>query len=526
MTQVENGRARSNAATGVEKDAGTEFAEGIRAGQVSVTHTVPSDFAFTEFLVEEARLLGITTMEVRQRIREAGVEPYVVESLRTGRLSVPEACTVLNRHFNDVAAFHAVLTAGGDNVLPGIPAEELLKIYSGEDGMISELVRSDPLVVTEIISYASTLDGTAPLYAEVAYPRAGTDLPVIVVQHGDVVGSRYHCLLEMLRLAKKGLFVLTVSKRGRDGSAGDPDAWGLDVYDIYDAIQHVRAQYTSVIDGRFIGIKGGSGGGIDSLLACVRFPDLFCCAGPYVGPVDFTDFVLGMDWEQMLSCVPEPVVRSAQALIGRFPQFIGGQPDEVPDKYTARNGTLAYLNNPYTQIHLFTDLEEGGHPPNTRSYRAFTEGAQRAGYTNVHLHLSNRGDSYRYIHGGDSAIQEAWYLPGLRSKTYPQPVLVDGGEMVVLGYVRTERFFVRLGSGEDTAARLLYSLSPLGGGTFRFRRLTLAQHPRARLEVVNREGRDVDVWQNGEPIGFGSGERVAVEFDVDAGPIELRPRWN
>ena len=77
-----------------------------------------------------------------------------------------------------------------------------------------------------------------------------------------------------------------------------------------------------------------------------------------------------------------------------------------------------------------------------------------------------------------------------------------------------------------TAARLLYSLSPLGGGAFRFRRLTLAQHPRGYLEVANREGRDIDILQNGEPIGFGSGERVSVEFDVDAGPIELRPRWS
>jgi hypothetical protein len=400
----------------------------------------------------------------------------------------------------------------------------VLKIYSGEDGLVSRLVRSDPLITTEIISYSSSLDGTAPLYAEVAYPKGGTDLPVIVVQHGDVVGTRYHCLLAMARLAKKGLFALTVSKRGRDGSAGDPDAWGLDVHDIYDAIQYVKDAYPGIADCDSIGIKGGSGGGIDSLLACVRFPDLFCCAGPYVGPVDFTDFVLGMDWEQMLSCLPEPVVRSAQALMGRFPEFIGGQPDEVPDKYTARNGTLAYLNNPYTQIHLFSDLEEGGHPPNTRSYRAFTEGAQRAGYTNVHLHLSNRGDPYRYIHGGDAAIQEAWYLPGLRSKTYPQPVLADAGEMVVLGYVRTEPFFIKLGSGEDTAARLLYALSPFGGGTFLFRRLTSAQHPHGYLEVANREMRDIDVLQNGEPIGFGSGAKVSVEFDVDAGPIELRPR--
>jgi hypothetical protein len=67
-------------------------------------------------------------------------------------------------------------------------------------------------------------------------------------------------------------------------------------------------------------------------------------------------------------------------------------------------------------------------------------------------------------HGFPTANQQAaaegWYLSRLLSGTIPEPVLNNADELFVAGFVKTKRFELRLGDGQNAAGTLDYSLSP------------------------------------------------------------------
>ena len=71
------------------------------------------------------------------------------------------------------------------------------------------------------------------------------------------------CLWSTFGIALSGLFVIAVSKRGRDGSAGKGDAWGKELYDICDAVEYVKRHYALYVDPTNINITGASAGGMD-----------------------------------------------------------------------------------------------------------------------------------------------------------------------------------------------------------------------------------------------------------------------
>jgi hypothetical protein len=177
------------------------------------------------------------------------------------------------------------------------------------------------------------------------------------------------------------------------------------------------------------------------------------------------------------------------ALFKNIIDELGGMPDELPDQVMARNNVLAAGNNPYTEIHAFWDEQDGAAPSISAESQNYLEEARRWGYENVHLHYSKRGDPVRYLHWvtPDRARAQYIYLAEILAGTRPAPILADAGRMVVLGYLKTQRFMVWLGAGDDAVARLDYELSP-GENSFRFRRMSHNQSVRGKLRFPNLEG--------------------------------------
>jgi hypothetical protein len=211
--------------------------------------------------------------------------------------------------------------------------------------------------------------------------------------------------------------------------------------------------------------------------ALTKFPDTFRVGSAYFGMSDYGfDPVNG--WYN----------NGANVMGTRTPQLNAdiGNPNTggsaVIDRYHARASNLASMNNPYSEIHLFVDSNEAISPPiNSISYRdnAIAAASVPGEFDNITVHIGDpTGNTYvdfnnngvndpneqqQWPHGLPNANRQAaaeqWYVSRLLDGSIPQPVLNNADELFVAGYIVTSPFSLFLGSGEDTAGQLSYSLA-------------------------------------------------------------------
>jgi len=94
-------------------------------------------------------------------------------------------------------------------------------------------------------------------------------------------------------------------------------------------------------------------------------------------------------------------------------------------------------------------------------------------------------------------------------------VLADAGRLVVLGFIKTEKFLIWLGEGNDAVAKVDYGLSP-GGASFYFRRLSQDTSKRGELTYYNPERKSYTVLVNDEMVKEGiDSPEIKVEFGLD-----------
>lgn len=328
--------------------------------------------------------------------------------------------------------------------------------------------------------YTSTLssdvNGPLDLKAELHYDDAVTDAPIAVLMH--VYSAQFgmeQVRDQAQRLRDQGFFTIGVAMRGRSGSDGVRDSGGLEIYDIYDAIESVKSAYAGFVDPTNVHITGYSGGGGNVMSALTKFPDTFRAGSSFYGMSDYgLDPVNG--WYNFGADH-----RTAQLDTDIGNPNTGGDP--VLDRYYARASNLASKNNPYAEIHLFANSDETISPPiNHTSYRDNAVAAERfAGeFDNITVHVGDStGNTYidfdqsgtddpdeqqNWEHvfslGADyQASAEQWYVDRLLDGSIPEPVLHSSDELFVAGYVVTKPFSLVLGNGEDTAGDLSYVLS-------------------------------------------------------------------
>ena len=129
-----------------------------------------------------------------------------------------------------------------------------------------------------------------------------------------------------------------VDMRGRAYSTGSPDCNGLELYDVYDAIQFALKEYSEyIIDPSLIYFEGGSGGGGNALALAVKFPDLFSAVNAMCPISDYyewykTDSELGEFRDEM-------------------DVWICPNPEANREAYNSRSG-LALLSNLLTSVQI------------------------------------------------------------------------------------------------------------------------------------------------------------------------------
>jgi len=368
-----------------------------------------------------------------------------------------------------------------------------------------------------VYSYKSTVssdaNGKLDLLAELNYDNARTNSPIAVVMHGysPATGNFSNVRANAQRLRDAGFFVISVAMRGRDGSDGVRDSGGLEVYDIYDAVESVKAAFPALIDPTNVHITGYSGGGGNAMSALTKFPDYFRAGSSFFGMSDYGYnnstgwYYLGAESNhktQLNTDIGNPMTGGAA----------------VQDKYLARASNLASRNNPYSEIHLFANSNEPTCPAaNNSTYRdnAIAHASSPGEFDNIHVHVGAAGtyqdfdndsvndpnEQQNWPHGFPTADQQAagegWYLSRLLNGSIPQPVLRAEDEFFVAGFVKTKKFELRLGDGANAAGTLNYRLSP---GEKVFALQIASSNPNVRsslwIETSDMGGGKVDVFKD------------------------------
>jgi hypothetical protein len=340
--------------------------------------------------------------------------------------------------------------------------------------------------VTTIITYPSSVssdaNGPLDLKAELNYDDTRLHAPVFVVMHGfsPTTGNLDNVRANAQRLRDKGFLAISVALRGRDGSDGVRDSGGVEIHDIYDAVEFVKAAYAPYVDPTNVSITGYSGGGGNVMSALVRFPDTFRVGAGFFGMSDYGFDPVDSWYFKGAAANHKTILRTD---VG---DPLSGDPD-VTDRYHARASCLAAGNNPYSEIHLFVNASETTCPPvNDFRYR-FAASDFRGPVDqvvpspgkvwNVSVHVGGPGlwvdfnlngvpdpDEWQdWPHTAPSANQQAaaenWYIERLLSGAIPPPVLKSSGTLMVLGYVRTRPFTLWLGDGQDAVADLAYDVT-------------------------------------------------------------------
>jgi dienelactone hydrolase len=299
----------------------------------------------------------------------------------------------------------------------------------------------------EELTFASRLDGTAPIHATVFVPHGVPHPPLLLLEHG-YYGNRFNVSFSAQRFAERGFVALTVDPRGWADSAGAHDDGGLEVMDLYDAIDVAAARY-GVDPGR-VSMIGYSNGGGSAFLAMVRMPLLFQGVMPVFGIPDYGE------WIRDNPSFYEPVTHA-----------VGATPEEAPGKYLARSATAAVANLRDVRVHLAWDEQETTCP--IAMDRRFIAAAAAAGFTGITVHESHVGDAHRWLHqyndgfhGGHlSPLEDAFADDLLHAP--PRAPGPPEGELMVPGFVVLPSAVVVLGSGEDGVGRVTWRTS--GGET-------------------------------------------------------------
>jgi dienelactone hydrolase len=401
--------------------------------------------------------------------------------------------------------------------------------------------------VYEEIAYSSTIandaNGPLDLRAELNYDASKANAPIVVVMH-PYGGVTPLLNINAQRLRDAGFFVVSPTMRGQGGSDGTRDSGGAEIYDIYDAVEYVKSTYPQYVDPTNISITGYSGGGGNVMSALTKLPDYFRAGSAYFGMSDYgydtTNgwFFNGADAGNKASLVPD----------------IGDPTTNDPavqDRYMARASNLAAKNNPYSEIQLFVNADEWNVPPiNATSYRdnAISAASFAGEFGNIHVHIGGNGE---YVDFNGNSINdpnelqdwphqlptaeqqqaaEAWYQSRLLDGSIPQPTLSLQDTLFVAGFVRTERFRLWLGDGQNAAADLVYDLS---GNEWSFELSLLSNDQSVEgtilIDTADFAGQEVTALRNGQIVDqflggqmyqftdFGNGDQLALSVVPETG---------
>lgn len=370
-----------------------------------------------------------------------------------------------------------------------------------------------------------TTDASGPLdlLAELNYDDGQANAPIAVVMHGysPATGNLGDVRANAQRLRDNGFFAISVAMRGRDGSDGIRDSGGIEIHDIYDAVEAVKAdpQFAGLFDPTNVHITGYSGGGGNAMSALTKFPDYFRLGSALFGMSDY-GYDLTHGWYN----------NGAGGRTSQLNTDIGNPNTGGPavlDRYLARASNRASKNNPYSEIHLFVNANETICPPvNSTSYRdnAIAAADTPGEFDNITVHIGGSGiyedfnnnsidDAnelqswpHSYPNANQQDAAELWYRNRILTGSIPQPALSDNDELFVAGYVVSSKFDCWLGDGQNAAGKLTYSLSDTEMSfSLTLETSDLTKTGKLSIDTARMTGREVTVSLNNVNVGTFTG---------------------
>lgn len=286
----------------------------------------------------------------------------------------------------------------------------------------------------------STLDSSSNLLSKYVYDNTKSNLPIVVMIHGfgltiDAITSDI-----MNRIANQGYFVVAIGMRGRKGATGDRDASARELYDIYDGINHIKANFP--VSDKVI-VSGYSGGGGNALGFAVKFPFVANTIVNHFGMVDY-----GFDDIESWYMKNAGYRSSIRDFVGHT------RTSENMNYYRTRNAYEA-IKNIQVKVFNYHDEEDTGVDVSLTHY--VTGGLQSLGK----LHdtkISTSSDATRYLHNMSvSEKTESEWLP--YGKNTSKPTMNTSDNFRVIGYIVTDEFNIFLGNFDDHVADVSYNLS-------------------------------------------------------------------
>jgi pimeloyl-ACP methyl ester carboxylesterase len=282
------------------------------------------------------------------------------------------------------------------------------------------------------------------LFAQFAYPAKKTDLPVLIFVHGWSGDANTIGWVDMQRLAERGFFVGMAGMRGRNDADGARDASAKEIYDLYDLLIYIRANYAAVVSSDRAVLFGLSGGGGNALAGACKFPDTWAFVVDYFGMSDYGRNNPDGWYYNNGGTYTDQIVTA-----------IGDTPANLPNNYYARDATVAITN--YTGGHLVM-AHDNGDPlvPVIHSDRIKTilDAASMTNYTyfrsinGTYAHTTRPSDR-----AGLLAAEDTWAPLALAAEAWTVPA---SGTLQCIGYLKTKRFEMRLGDLDDHAATVVY----------------------------------------------------------------------
>lgn len=286
----------------------------------------------------------------------------------------------------------------------------------------------------------STLDNVKNLYSKYTYDNQKTNLPIVVMIHGFGLTIDAITQTIMTRIANNGYFVVAIGMRGRKGATGSRDASGRELHDIYDGINHIKANFP--VSDKVI-VSGYSGGGGNALGFAVKFPFVANTIVNHFGMVDY-----GFDDVESWYMRNNQYRSSIRNFVGH------ARTPENMNYYRTRNMYEA-LSNLQAKVFSYHDSEDTGVSVELTNY--LTGGLQTLDKPHT-TKISNPSDNVRYLHDMSVSVKtEPEWLP--YGKQTNKPTMENSGTFRVLGYLVTDHFKIFLGNLDDCVADVVYDIN-------------------------------------------------------------------
>jgi dienelactone hydrolase len=312
---------------------------------------------------------------------------------------------------------------------------------------------TDGGLVAGTFTYPSTADPAfTSLFAAYAYPQGRANLPIVTHMHGFAGTVSGMVARNWARQAAQGAFVVVPSMRGVDGggSSTAQDASGREIYDINDAINYVRSNFSTVVDTNMVVAMGYSGGAGNAMNYASRFPDSAAVVVDHFGITDY-GYNTTWGWYQAGASAGQQ-----SALVS----MIGNTPTLLPDNYRARSAVEALPRNYNGHVYMFHDDADTSVPiTQTRALVTNLVAYGRSYTTN----FTTTTNAVRWTHSNpnDSAgvsQTEAIWLSNVVAGAHRPWLMPTSGTVRVNAWLTSRRGFgITLGTGVNEVADVNYN---------------------------------------------------------------------